>query len=168
MTCLVGNGGRQLRVSRANLSCLGYGLCSLLATWFPVVVSQYGSHAQLSSPPRRSGRAQLTHPAPRRYLVSMGWWQHRPQQEHHHAGIRVTVPRQCVPVIHQANPKLRSSRIITVIPSLSTDGARSRSRNILTAFPAPILLGFIPSGWRPDFNGTIRPSDSLKVICRPR
>jgi hypothetical protein len=36
-----------------------------------------------------------------------------------------------------------------------------------TAFPAPILLGFIPSGWRPDFNGTMRPSDSLNVICRP-
>ncbi|HQX52866.1 MAG TPA: hypothetical protein PLR25_23295, partial [Planctomycetaceae bacterium] len=29
----------QLRVSRALLLCLGYGLCSLFATWFPVVVS---------------------------------------------------------------------------------------------------------------------------------
>ena len=35
---------------------------------FPVVVSQYCFHAQLSSPPRRSGRAPLTHPAPSRYL----------------------------------------------------------------------------------------------------
>ena len=53
-------------------------------------------------------------------------------------------------------------------PSLSTDGVRSGSRIGLAAFPAPILLGFISSGWRPDFNGTIRPSDSLNVICRPR
>ena len=43
-------------------------LFSLFATWFPVVVSQYCLHAQLRSPPRRSGRAPLTHPAPSRYL----------------------------------------------------------------------------------------------------
>ncbi len=55
---------RQLRVSRAILLCLGYGLFSLFATWFPVVVSQYFIPAQLRSPPRRSGRAQVTHPAP--------------------------------------------------------------------------------------------------------
>ena len=56
-------------VSRAILLCLGYGLFSLFATWFPVVVSQYFIHAQWKSPPRRSGRAQLTHPAPSRYLA---------------------------------------------------------------------------------------------------
>ena len=56
-------------MSRAILLCVGYGLFSLFATWFPVVVSQYLIHAQLRSPPRRSGRAQLTHPAPSRYLA---------------------------------------------------------------------------------------------------
>ena len=55
-------------VSRAKLLCLGYGLFSLFATWFPVVVSQYFIRAQLRSPPRRSGRALLTHPAPSRYV----------------------------------------------------------------------------------------------------
>ena len=35
---------------------------------FPLVVSQDLIHAQLRSPPRRSGRAPLTHPAPGRYL----------------------------------------------------------------------------------------------------
>jgi hypothetical protein len=32
---------RKLRVSRAILLCLGYGLFSLFATWCPVAVSQY-------------------------------------------------------------------------------------------------------------------------------
>ena len=61
-------GHRRFAVSRASLLCLGYSLFSLFATWFPVVVSQYLIHAQLRSPPRRSGRAPLTHPAPSRYL----------------------------------------------------------------------------------------------------
>ena len=66
---------RNSAVSRAILLCLGYGLYSLFATWFPVVVSQYCVHAQLRSHPRRSGRAPLTHPAPSRYLSTA--WRYR-------------------------------------------------------------------------------------------
>ncbi len=60
---------RGRRVSRASLLCLGYGLCSLFATSFPPVVSQYWIHAHCRSPPPRSGRAPLTHPAPNHYLA---------------------------------------------------------------------------------------------------
>jgi hypothetical protein len=155
-------------VSRAILLCLGYGLFSLLATWFPVVVSQYFIPAQLRSPPRRSGRAPLTHPAPRRHLASGGSGQkNNPQLGHHDVGMRATVPRQHVPAIHKTVPKLRSSQVSTAVPSLSTDGARSQSRNFLAAFPAPILLGFSLADWTSAGFGTIRPSDSLKVICCP-
>ena len=59
---------RNSTVSRVILLCLGYGLCSLFTTWFPVVVSQHCVHAQLRSPPCRSGRAPLTHPAPSRFV----------------------------------------------------------------------------------------------------
>jgi hypothetical protein len=68
----VKNAPPQLGVSRAILLCLGYGFFSLLATGFPVVVSQYFIPAQLTSPPCRSRRATLTHPAPRRHLASGG------------------------------------------------------------------------------------------------
>jgi hypothetical protein len=73
-----------------------------------------------------------------------------------------------VPVIHQTVPKLRSSQVSTAVPSLSTDGARSQSRDLLIAFPAPILLGFSQTDWTSAGFGTMRPSDSLNVICRPR
>ena len=45
-------------VSRIILLCLGYGLFSLFATWFSVLVAQCFIHAQLRSPPRRSGCAE--------------------------------------------------------------------------------------------------------------
>ena len=79
--------------------------------------------------------------------------------------LRVPVQRQRRPVVLQAVLKLRSCQVSTAIPSLSTDGARSRSRDILAAFPAPALPGFISSDGLPDVNGTMRPSDSLKAFA---
>ena len=52
-----------------------------------------------------------------------------------------------------------------MIPSLSTDGARSQSRGGLAAFPTPALPGFCPPDWRSGFGGTMRPSDSLKSFA---
>ena len=52
---------RNSAVSRANLLCLGYDMRPLLATWFPVVVSQYCIHPQSRSPHYRSGPTETQH-----------------------------------------------------------------------------------------------------------
>ena len=57
-----------LRVSRANSLVFRIRFVFPVCHRFPFVVSQYGFLAQWSSPPRRSGRAPLTHPAPSHHL----------------------------------------------------------------------------------------------------
>ena len=63
---------------------------------------------------------------------------------------------------------MRSSRFSTERPPLGAGDVRLDSRDGLTAFPAPALPGFDPRDWSSRFSGTIRPSDSQRVICRPR
>jgi hypothetical protein len=55
-------------VSRTNSLVFRIRFVFPVGHWFPVVVSQYSIHVQSSSPPRRSGRAPLTHPAPSHHL----------------------------------------------------------------------------------------------------
>ena len=58
----------RLRVSRANSLVFRIRFVFPVGHLFPLVVSQDLIHAQSSSPPRRSGRAPLTHPAPSHHL----------------------------------------------------------------------------------------------------
>jgi len=62
---------------------------------------------------------------------------------------------------------MRISRFITVSPSLRTDGVRSESRETLAAFPTSALPDFSRADWNSAGCGTIRPSDSLRVVCLP-
>ncbi len=55
---------------------------------------------------------------------------------------------------------MRSSRVSTDVPSLSTVDVRSETRVGLTAFPTPALPGFRSLDWTSSFIGTMQSSDS--------
>ena len=83
-------------------------------------------------------------------------------------GCAKLTPRVRYLVVLRKSFVMRSSRVSTESPSLSTVDARSGSREIPTAFPAPVLPGLSRPAWSAGRLGTIRSSDSLSVICLRR
>jgi hypothetical protein len=117
-------------VSRANSFVFRIRFVFPVCHGFPLVVSQDCFLAQLSSPPRRSGRAPLAHPAPRFHLSrsppragkssqsrssNVGMRHHIDTTGRHLFGLGKSLVMQ-------------SSRVSTESPSLSTVSARSGSR----------------------------------------
>ncbi len=62
---------RDIGVSRVNSHLFRIQFVFSIVHRFPFVVTQYCSRAQSSSPPRRSGRVPLTHPAPHRHWFTL-------------------------------------------------------------------------------------------------
>ena len=137
--------------------------------WFPVVVSQYFNRASLTLGPSQIRTCGVTASGSQTSLGNVSTQAgNESTAQSLNGGVHTTLGTAIASGILRARIMMRSSRVSTDFPSLSTVGARTELREIPTAFPTPILLGLSPSAWSAECSGTMRSSDSLGVICLRR
>ena len=160
--------GRRLGASRPRALRFRlrfvFSVCHLVSRWCHniLILSNCPSAAL------RSGHAALPHPAPKFHLTSNGQRtivSARGQPLQWSVLDALWTRMTGIPV---AKVKLLSGRVSTPSPSLSTGRARASQRETMDTFPTPALPGFSPADWSSAGFGTMRPSDSLKIICLPR